>query len=200
MKPTFLIPVFLFCIGTFGLLAGNTLAQGFGFGERGSSITNDTANNFFENCTKKTDPMMTGDSQMEMCACMAVQLQSSMTFEEYEQIKEEPVPGSEVYAKYLIYVHGPCLEYPVKDYIKSTCLKNKSYQGYSPDIEGLCRCTSDKMARYAGLYAPDMLLATFKNNPHYEDAMTPLLENADFMTEQRTVVQECLKNQNWDTK
>lgn len=198
MKSTILIPAFLFCVCVAGLMTGNTFAQGYGFGDSKSNITNDTANAFFSKCTKKTDPMMSGDSQMEMCACMAVQLQSTMTFEEYTIIKEEPLPGSDAYAKFLIYVYGPCLEYPVKDYVESTCLKDRRYRGYTPDITKMCRCASNAMARYARLYAPDILSATFKNNPHFEDAMTPLLKSPDFMTEKRDAIQECLKNQDWD--
>lgn len=175
-------------------------AQGFGLDSDRAPVSNEEANAFFDRCIENPDPVMTGDSQMEMCACMAVEIQNVMSAEEYEQIKEGIPPGSELYKKNLTYVYGPCLENAVMDYINLDCLADKRYRGFTTDIFAMCQCLSNSMARFTALYGPDLLAEKLHRNPYFEDAMTPLLRSPGFMTEKRETAKQCLNQYSWDSR
>lgn len=174
-------------------------AQGFVPGTDNVRISNEEANLFYDRCIETPDPVMTEESQTEMCACMSVELQNSMSAEEYRLIKENGVaPGSEIYKKHLTYVYGPCITGAVGDYITLSCLADRRYRGYTTDIHGMCNCLSREMERFTSLYAPDLLAELLHRNPYFEDAMTPLLESPAFMKEKQEAANSCILKFGWD--
>lgn len=140
------------------ITAGPSKAQGFVPGTDNIRISNEEANLFYDRCVENPDPVMTEESQIEMCACMSVELQNSMSAEEYRLITDGGVaPGSEIYKKHLTYVYGPCITSAVGDYTTLSCLADRRYRGYTTDIHAMCGCLSREMGALL-LYTRPMCL------------------------------------------
>ena len=159
-----------------------------------SAITKGIANAYYKNCISRDDQRMSDSAQSALCSCSAAQMIEKMSIEEVFRMKKELGPGRIEYDKMLTEVYGPCMEVPVEETLYNECMNDsKVEQFYLRDKNKLCRCTSQKSARYLADNGVNVMTYLLKDAPAMEDPMDYILNDGRFRQQAYNNLYVCFK-------
>lgn len=151
-----------------------------------TGLTDKVTAQYFENClgSLQKDNTMTAGSKKAYCACTSVNMKRSMTSEDLVALSENKRLALN---KVLLYVNGPCMQYPVSEMLQKKCmtdLKNES----------MCSCLSQKVGKYTQQEVQKKLPQILADNPDVYDIISPIVNSPEFQQATQQMALSCATN------
>lgn len=155
-------------------------------------VSKEIANNYFENCKSQSDPRFSAASQEMFCACTAAQMVQNFTIEDMQASGRQDEIGRAATNKLIVNVYAPCIQYPAREYHYNTCIQNPKTKILGGNVEGICGCTSGKVAGYLAQNAQSLFQEILANNPTIADPMQALYDDAGFQKTVQGQLMSCI--------
>ena len=154
-------------------------------------VTKDTANMYYKNCAKQTDPRFSQETQNLFCACTAVKLMENFTVEDMQATSRQDQFGRDATNKMITEIYAPCIRYPAREYHYQTCVKDPK-SAILGSAEKICSCSADQVATYLQNNAQNMLANILRTNPNVIDPMQALYDDKGFQKLIQSKVMGCI--------
>ena len=153
-------------------------------------VTNETANKYFDDCMKDKLTVRSEKGRAAFCACRAANLKQFITQKEYEMLYVENKEGDAAFLKYLTYVYGGCLKFPVEETVFRDCLTHDS-KAKIYEAEPYCYCKTNRVVSFTNIYGPDVVHLRTHQLPRFNDPMITYLNSPEFRDELKKAGRAC---------
>lgn len=153
----------------------------------------DFAERYNQNCLKKKDPVLKGDSLRMLCACSASKLQDAMTVEEVKAMMTDTPEGLAQRNRMAVHVYAPCMEYPTRALILHSCKQHEEKMKNIAKAGSICGCMADGMAIYTAANAPPVLAKSLADNPNDTDPLGKFMNSTEFQAQAQTTYMACVQ-------
>ena len=161
------------------LLASNTQSHAQDY------VTDQQQQQFLKACLAKGDARMSVETHRIFCECTAYQIKQNLSIEDVQNMNSrDPKIARAVANKVILDVYAPCMEFPVRDLIFTSC-KQKNLSN------NVCSCLSSQMGEYTAETAQKHLFDVLQRQPNIVDPMGPIVESPAFQKKEQEVAQQC---------
>ena len=158
----------------------------------GTAVSKDMADNYYQNCMSKPNPILSDKTKDMLCTCTAARMMKGLTVEEMRTMTQNDEAGRLALNKMLVEVYTPCMEFPIRDLVYDNCIKNQSQMASVKNLEGLCGCMASETAEYVAKEGPQTIRNALKTDPFIADPMGPLMSSPEFQKASQEFTMGCL--------
>lgn len=178
----------LFIIGMLIMVLVPLMAQA-------TPVSDQTANQYYTNCSKQNDPRMSNKSLDSMCACNAAMMKKNFTMEDMQLMVAQTPESRIALNKMLINVYAPCMNFPVNDLLYNNCKNERKLQifGSMFDVDSFCSCVSKNTSDWLTTEGRALMSDIIKNDPNIFDPIGPVMEHPKFLAEAKRNQKICTR-------
>lgn len=167
----------LLCAGA--VLSGGAQAAG-------TPVTNEMAVKYYDQCLGNAakDGTMFEANAKNFCECTAQKMKSTLSQEELQALQGQDQSARNVINKILIYVNGPCMQYPINDLVLRKCMQDIGN-------ERTCTCLSGGISTYLAKEAPRMLADVLDRDPNITDPLGALMNSPSYKIQENKIALQC---------
>jgi hypothetical protein len=156
-------------------------------------ISQEIAQQYYQNCKAKQDQRFSAKAQDQFCACTASQLMTSYTLEDMQATAGQDQAARDAINKMVINVYAPCIQYPATEYHYRSCISNPKTKALG-NPEKLCQCAASQVASHLKANAAGMFRQILQTNPNVTDPMQALYDNPQFQEFAQSKLMGCVLN------
>jgi hypothetical protein len=153
-------------------------------------VSNEIANRYFDECVADTLTVRDENRRAAFCACRAANLKQFISEKEYELLFVENKEGDAAFLKYLTYVYGACLKFPIEETVFRDCLARDNMADIY-EAEPYCYCKTRKVVSFTNLYGPEIVYLRSHQLPRYTDPLLSYINSPEFRGELQKARREC---------
>jgi hypothetical protein len=153
----------------------------------------EAANRYYGECLKKQHPLLDAENQKLLCGCTASKIPGVMSLEQMSVMTQNNDAGAEQRARMTLFVYTPCIEYPTRAMVLSSCMNNPGVKGTLANPQGVCGCLADKMADFMRGAAPGAMKGALMRNRNDFDPLSALMGSDGFQAEQDLALSNCMQ-------
>lgn len=146
-----------------------------------TEISNDTANQYYQNCMAgETPPMLAEQTKETLCACTAAHMKTGFSVEDMQAMSKRDDNARLALNKMIVNVYAPCIQYPAHDYYYNVCVTNPQTSGLSRNPQQLCGCLAEKVSSYLAQNSSAVFTDILSRDPDIVDPMAALTGDPQF--------------------
>lgn len=146
-----------------------------------TQISDQMANQYYQNCLQGQAPNLTDKTKETMCACTAAHMKTGFTVEDMQAMSKKDENARLAVNKMIVNVYAPCIQYPAYDYYYNVCVTNPQTAKLSRQgPQALCNCLGQKMSSYLAQNSAAVFNDLLKRNPYITDPMAALTGDPQF--------------------
>lgn len=173
------------CAGFLCLLCVAAALSG-GAQAAGTPVTNDMAVKYYDQCLSNAakDGTMFDQNAKAFCECTAQNMKTSLSQEELQALQGQDQAARNVINKILVYVNGPCMQYPINDLVLRKCV-------HDIGNEKTCTCLSGGISSYLSKQAPQMLADVLNRDPNITDPLGAIMNSSTYKIQENKIAMQC---------
>lgn len=145
-----------------------------------TEISDEMANQYYDNCLKGQAPNLSQQTQQTMCACTAAQMKTGFTVEDMQAMSKKDEAARLAFNKMIINVYAPCIQYPAYDYYYSVCSADPRTASMTNNPQAMCNCLAGKVSGYLGQNSTQVFQDLLTRQPFMTDPMMALTNDPQF--------------------
>lgn len=154
------------------------------------------AEQYYQNCLQKDDPVLKGESLKALCQCSAQKIPDVMTVKQVKQMQEETAEGQLQRNRMAIHVYAPCMKHPTQAMLLNNCNANKAALKDYPNGGAICTCMADKVADYVAENGPAVMAQKLSENPYDNDPLGGFMASQQFQMQAQAAFMACIQLHN----
>lgn len=154
---------------------------------------NDLANRYYQNCLMVERGPMRGQTLEMLCACTSAHISKKLTAQEMQEVFEDGPRSTAITQKIIGEIYVPCMELPVQDLVRESCLQNPQVTQAIPDPQGACTCLAEKSAAYVTSKGQEVISKNPDQDP--QALLQNLMQSTEFHQQSQAFVMDCVMNE-----
>lgn len=159
-----------------------------------TKISDQESANYYKACNANRSTTMAAETQDEMCACTAAQMQRAMSVEDVSIMRENTTRGRAMLNKMLLQVYGPCMGSPMADLISAECDKNPqiALADQTMDRREICGCMAERVSQWFQEEGVAIMTEVLKETPNITDPTGPVYESKVYKEAEHEIMMSCI--------
>ncbi len=151
------------------------------------------ANAYYQNCKQQQHPVLKDDNLELLCACSSAKITQTMTLQNIRDMTADTALGLKQRNRLLTEVYVPCMEYPTKALLMSSCMKDPAVGKALKHPQKVCDCMSSSVSQYIVREAPNAAKKAIASNSETTDPLAALLNSQDYEQQSQAYLLGCLQ-------